>query len=471
MFATYLNDTDFLKRFDLESHKIQYTRITVLDFSTEEVLAYIEGKTTGGSITINSTSNMRRVANCSLLVDPNGIKMQGFENDTYQTYGNILEVENLISINKKIKLETGFENTLSEMGEYSDYDIIWFPLGTYVIKTASVSKNNSGTNISLTLHDKCAMLNGDMGGVLPAAMILSENDVVSADGSRKIEKTLIRDIIKNLVVNFGGENPENVLIQDVPEVISKIMKWNGEDSIYLAKTFYSETGDDEKTLQKSYLTLTKNVRTKADASAEEWDEKLLVFSKGDLMGYIKEPFVYPGTLECSAGETVASILNKIKTTLGNYEWYYDLEGRFHFQEVKNYINESYSTSLLELTTADYLSYSNLSKTSYDFNEENKSLITSISSAPQYQNIKNDFIIWGSQKTASGNSKPIRYHLAFDSKPEINKFKERLGAVVKGENSEYFLALLFDGKQKNTEYFSASRGSYNKNYYYLMRKWR
>ena len=213
--APYLHNKDFLKRLDIESHKIQYIRIKVLNFQ-EQVIASIEGKATGGSINLSGTSNMRRTANCSLLVDPNGIQRQGYSQP--QQYYNITEVENLISLNKKIRLETGFINTLKFFGDnnYPDYDIIWFPLGTYVIKTANVSKNNSGINISLTLNDKCALLNGDMGGTIPAATIFSEDEAYSYRGDqRQVKKILIKDIIRNLVVEFGGESPDNIIIEDI----------------------------------------------------------------------------------------------------------------------------------------------------------------------------------------------------------------------------------------------------------------
>nr|DAE09686.1 MAG TPA: Neugrin [Myoviridae sp. ctjhW4] len=34
----------------------------------------------------------------------------------------------------------------------------------------------------------------------------------------------------------------------------------------------------------------------------------------------------------SAGDTVTSALDKIKQVLGNYEYFYDLDGNFIFQE-------------------------------------------------------------------------------------------------------------------------------------------
>jgi hypothetical protein len=117
---------------------------------------------------------------------------------------------------------------------------------------------------------------------------------------------------------------------------------------------------------------------------------------------------------------INNTITKIKNTLGNYEWFYDIYGRFHFQEKKNYINTSHATTVQNLTESGYLSTMNLSKTVYTFDSSNRKLLTNISNAPQYQNIKNDFIVWGSTKTASGATKPIRYHLAFDTKPTIKQ---------------------------------------------------
>ena len=43
---------------------------------------------------------------------------------------------------------------------------------------------------------------------------------------------------------------------------------------------------------------------------------------------------------------------------------------------------------------------------------------SYSNSPQFQQIKNDFVIWGKRKTVNGQEIPIRYHLAIDKKPDI-----------------------------------------------------
>ena len=45
-------------------------------------------------------------------------------------------------------------------------------------------------------------------------------------------------------------------------------------------------------------------------------------------------------------EYLCTILDKIKNLLGNFEYYYDLDGNFIFQEVKNYLNNTPKVSLI-----------------------------------------------------------------------------------------------------------------------------
>lgn len=396
MIYPYLENKEFLKRLDIEERKVQYVRITALDFKTEAAIAHLEGIATGGSVNLNGSSNVRRTMSCSLLVKPEGLEKQGsFEKILYS---NITEIQNLISLNKKISAEIGFENTLAwDDSCYPEYDIIWIPLGTYIIKSASVARSNSGVNISLTLNDKTALLNGDVGGIIPAGTVLSEVEEYNADATeRVVKKLLFKDIIKYLVVDLGGEDPGNVIIEDVPDTIRKVMKWTGDTPLY----YYDGNGKEFTTEEKVGVTPVRE------------------FSFGQDCGYVVEPFCYPGVLECNAGDNVAAMLDKIKNTLGNFEWFYDVWGRFHFQEKKNYINTSHATTVQNLTEAGYLATANLSRSVYTFDESNRKLLTNISSAPQYQNVKNDFIVWGSTKTASGATKPIRYHLVFDTKPDI-----------------------------------------------------
>jgi hypothetical protein len=51
---------------------------------------------------------------------------------------------------------------------------------------------------------------------------------------------------------------------------------------------------------------------------------------GDLMGYKMTAFTWPGELSMAPGSTVTAVLDKIKSVLGNFEYFYDIDGIFHF---------------------------------------------------------------------------------------------------------------------------------------------
>jgi hypothetical protein len=54
--------------------------------------------------------------------------------------------------------------------------------------------------------------------------------------------------------------------------------------------------------------------------------------------------------------------------------------------------------------------------------DNTKTISSISSNPKYDNIKNEFIVWGQRTSTSGANVPILFHLVIDEKPKINLAK-------------------------------------------------
>ena len=57
---------------------------------------------------------------------------------------------------------------------------------------------------------------------------------------------------------------------------------------------------------------------------------------GQTAGYRETDLVFAGDLVANAGETLTSILDKIKNMLGEFEYFYDIDGRFIFQKKKTY---------------------------------------------------------------------------------------------------------------------------------------
>lgn len=395
----YLIDNEFLEQLLLTTTKEYFLKIELLDFS-EEVIEEIQGKCISGSVTIDGSSSVRRSCALSLVVDE-------------QTF-DITNISNLLSLNKKFKLYSGYKNNLLHYSHYGN--TIWFPLGVFVVTNISINNSLGGNTINLSGKDKMCLLNGEVGGKLPAPVVLHEKYIRNDDGTTTIVPALLYDIVRESVIELGELDPSKVIINDLPIKIKKVLRYIGKDTLY-----FSENGNQLESEEGSSRTV----------------------KSGELAGYDYVDFTYPGELIKSAGDTVASILDSIKNILGNYEYFFDVEGRFIFQEKKNYLNTSY-TPITELTTGDYQMNIDQGHLAYQF--KNSNIITSYANNPNYLNIKNDFIVWGSRETDSGAEIPIRYHVAIDDKPrggsdsipwQVKLYNYGLEAEKLGRNAGYY----------------------------------
>ena len=394
----YLFNSDFLLEVDQMHIKTQYVKVTLLSWE-EEPIEEIQSQVMSGSVNLDGNSAIRRTAQLSLFIP--------------SQEANYMDAASQISINKKIKLEIGIKNTLSK---YVDYDILWFPLGLYIVSSVSISQNLTGIDVNLSLKDKMCLLNGECGGTLPASITFSEMETSTEfDEEVKIEQPTIYQIIQELVNHWGGEQLGKILISDIEERIKQVVRWNGEESIFLGTV-----GNSTQTSSLQFWI--------GDPPTDTTNYKEYV--QGEDIGYFFTDFTFPGSLIGEAGQTITEILDKIKNALGNYEYFYDLEGNFRFQEIKNYLNTTQATSILnqinrltayteEDNQTDISSYvidRGKGKSVYSFTDS--SAVVSYNNNPQYENIKNDFIVWGMRKTLSGQTLPFRYHLAIDEKPIV-----------------------------------------------------
>ena len=368
----YLNDKKFLDELQKLKVKEHYLKVELLDFS-EKPIQEIQGKCITGNLSVDGASSVRRTCSFSMIADSSSMY-------------DITNVDNLISINKKFKLYVGYKNTMLEYNNYGD--IIWFPLGLFVVITASINHTLTGCTINISAKDKMCLLNGEVGGTLPAPVSLHEKYIRNADGSTTILKPLIYEIIRESVIELGEQDPTKIIINDVPLSAKKVLRYMGNTSI-----FFTDNG---------------NQVPEGTIGARE-------VKPGDLAGYDFVDFTYPGELIKQAGDSVCSILDSIKNVLGNYEYYFDVHGNFIFQEMKNYLNTSY-TPITELTNGDYEVNIGQGNIAYSFKDSD--IVVSYANNPNYQNIKNDFIVWGAREAASGANVPIRYHVAIDDIPDV-----------------------------------------------------
>lgn len=392
-----LQDKEFLKLLDNETINQYYVKIVVMGMD-EVPIEQITGRITAGSININGDSAVRRTCNLTFIA--------------LEEENNLTNIDNLLSMNKKIRVEIGIAN---HTGLYIDHDIIWFPQGIFIICNPSISHTTTGVTVSLSCKDKMCLLNGECGGGLPAPVIFDSYDQVIDDGTTQNLKQQVYYIIQTLVCNYGGEAMSKIFINDVPLEIKQTVRYVGSTPLYY------NTASDFYTMNKNYV----------DLSDGTWK----VFEYNENVGYVYTDFIYPGELSSGIGENVCSVLDRIVGVLGNYEYFYDIEGNFIFQEKKNYLNNSYDPTNIfrldnnrkievasnNLSILDDLSYqvdfNSNNKVSYQF-DEGSALIQSYSNAPVYTNIKNDFHIWGKGLDES----VIHYHLVIKNKPaEMNAY--------------------------------------------------
>lgn len=379
----YLNDMDFLTQLDKLHMRVQYAKIILLSFKDEEPIKEIQGSITSGNLSVNGSSAIRRTINLTMLASIDN--------------SNLEDIDNEISINKKIKVLIGYDNPLKSYKNYGD--IIWFPCGLFVLSSANINRSTSGWNISITGKDKMCLLDGTAGGTLPASITFHESLVQLDNGDVEIQYPTIFQIIYEAVNHWGGEAIENIIITDIDEEIKMLVRYMGDKPVYFSNDYQS-------------------------LSFEAQEDYPHMFSYGQDAGYKYTDFTYPGELVLNAGDTVVTLLDKIVSTLGNYEYFYNIDGKFVFQEIKNYLNTG--SPLLELSPEDYVRSYNNAKFLYSLTDLDTT--TAITRNPKYDNVKNDFYVWGKRKTSTGVEVSIRYHLAIDDKPDIDLAMQNMWEV-------------------------------------------
>lgn len=422
-----LTDLVFLRKLDLERNKATYAKITLL--TNDELPVYeIQGKITGGSVNIDGASAVRRT--CSLtMVSP--------DVDITNTYW---------ALKNKFKLETGVENHVDP----SYPEIIWFKEGIYVFTSLNMSVQSNNFSISINGKDKGCLINGEIGGSINASTDFGKLEEYQTLENGEIVRNIIDipivDIIKNAVHVYAGEPLHNIVINDIDEYGLELLEYRGDQSLYLPRqvisgevtnmvidgtkeNYYFENSGTAISLNNSQITyydrtekLDNSKATKVYPEPYCVDEKkayqIIKIEFGDTAGYRRTELTYPGELVANVGEALTSILDKIKNMFSDFEYFYDVDGRFVFQKKKTYMNTSWNNlakSDEDIYAAD-AAYT--SATTYAFEEG--VLLTAFTDAPAITNIRNDFSIWGKRQSVSGEEIPVHMRYAIDFKPEYYK---------------------------------------------------
>lgn len=443
-------DKNYLVNLDKQHNRITYARITLLDIQ-ENPLRRFEGNITQGSINVDGNSAVRRT--CSLTMVTEDVSI----NDYYWT------------LNSKFKLEVGIEDETTK-------EIVWFKQGTYVITSYNSALSTSGYSITIQGKDKMCLLNGENGGSLPFEVDFGKYEEVDLEGNVKYIPNLLVDIIKEAVHHYGGEPFHNIIINDLDKKASELLEYKYDTPLYLIE----KDGNNQytnATLQGDQIVYVDNVATEIqnlpsykslinliDGSSQNATVFALTeggaaeytaakIERGQTMGYRPTDLTYAGDLIGKAGESITSILDKIKNMLGNYEYFYDLDGRFVFQEQENYLNTSWSP----IVNSDEVVYVDQDVSRLEYTFKNGELVSSFSNAPNLSNLKNDYSVWGSRKGVGGADIAIHMRYAIDEKPvyyksiqvddeELTEYNKKYGFTLTGQDSVVYEADKVDWRE-------------------------
>ncbi len=409
-----LFDKDFLLQLDKRNVKEKFARITSLTLD-EHPIEQIEGRITQGSVNIDGASAVRR--SCSLTMVAENLDIHDFN------WG----------LKTKFVLEVGLRNDFNPIYP----DIIWFPQGMYVISSFSVSRSVNNFNISIQGKDKMCLVNGEMGGLVTSLTMDFGKYYDQATG--KDNSYLIKDIVKSALHEWCFEPLHNIIINDLDESGVELLEYRGDKPLYLFRDINSPNkdftnmtvnGESDNWIYegKSYtLSELKNIEGFKFDSLTEFANDASVVQRGGIsynivqinygegpIGYRETDLVYPGDLILNLGEAVTNMLDKLVKMLGDFEYFYDLQGRFIFQRKKIYESKSWN-NIINSDNDIYVENSELtSPVSYSF--DNKLLLQSISNNPQLNNVKNDFSVWGTRKSVTGKEIPVHMRYAIDVKP-------------------------------------------------------
>jgi hypothetical protein len=431
-----LIDKDFLRLLDQQKEREIFARVVSLSFQ-EEPLEEITGRVTQGSVNVDGNSAVRRTCSVSLVAEELNI------HDYYW------------GLNTKFKLYVGLKNNIQP--KYPD--IIWYPQGTFLISTFNTSQSTNSYTISLQGKDKMCMLNGEIGGTVTALSVdFGQVDRIQEDGSIRTEKYLLKDIIRDAVHTYAQEPYQNIIINDLDEAGAELMEYRGEEPMYFLvdcathevtnmtmdgsqKYYYRNYNKntnqyngwsytqmrldspamvyDTRTNYLDVDTFPTYIQTRKDDGTVLNEYTVIRATEGDAIGYRLTGLTYAGDLVIQAGGTVTQMLDKIKSMLGDFEYFYDLQGHFVFQRKRTFVNRSWNNIVQNTEHETYVDPVALtSGLSYSF--ENSNIVTTFSNAPNLANLRNDFSIWGSRKSVTGQDIPIHLRYAIDKKPTYYK---------------------------------------------------
>lgn len=305
-----------------------------------------------------------------LLTSPNSKGYYDINLDEYTLQGFIIEdcCEGDIfkwEIEQKIPIPIIIQELLHQYGQETYSNIIIKNIDPYALEMLD---NDTGKTLYL-LNDG------------QSSSLITQNDLLENYGIYSIKN---KKKLNDIIVNANGEIENIVFESYIGEDSDSLIDINSES------TLASGISPPTVIAKKTDLTKFYTIRAILDQ---------------DVIGYGMTLLVYPDELRGNVGDSITSILDKIVNMLGNYEYFYNLDGQFIFQMKPAYFKTAWNGTIYlndEDTCVDPKELIN--SVAYIFDDA--TLTTQYANSPNLNNIKNDYIIWGERKTTD---QTVKFH--------------------------------------------------------------
>lgn len=316
------------------------------------------------------------------------------------------------------------------------------------------------------------LLNGEVGGSLESSVDFGTIEEEDRDGNWSIRSLPIPEIIRNAVHTYGGEPYHNIIINDLDTYGLELLEYRLDNPMYLYRELdepiYKNIlfdGDKKCLVNGTATTLAKlgnealeklvdplvGVDKPLAVTIDDESYYVAKVEYGQTAGYRETDLTYAGDLIANVGESLTSVLDKIKTMLSNFEYFYDLDGRFVFQKKQSIIETLWSPN------GDDSYPEKPDKYAYQFGS--MELFTAFNNNPNLLNIRNDYVIWGERQTVSGAMVPVHMRYAIDRKPtsyttitvdennpDLLAYNEKYNLQVGGQTSETYTTDEYDWRE-------------------------
>lgn len=456
---------DFLRVLSEFNHQFVWTKIVSLTLD-EDPIEEITGRVSNGSINIDGSSAVRRT--CSLTLVAKDVNINdyywslktkfkvyiGLENHINNDYPDIIWFKQGVFLISSFSCSAGINNyTISIQGKDkmsllngdfggvipSSWDFgtmdetlkdgsiknTQIPIKDIVFQAVHEYAQEPWQNIIINDLDDYGIELLEYQGTTPFYYIIDATASGDNDSREVAQMVFNPDLLVSVeLVDWVNNKPKSLGWTDFDVKISEIEKIADTGKLVAAGASNPPTYSYEKLLEQldpsGNVTETKNyyrVRIKLKDNDTVYTVAKIERDNGlQVCGYRICDIVYPYDLIGSPGETITSILDKLVQMLGNFEYFYDVDGRFIFQRKRTYLDVTYNNIIGEHDiNKEIWVEDKMYNSKYSFVFDENTLISSIQNTPNISNIKNDYSLWGSRK--SGDKEyPIHMRYAIDHKP-------------------------------------------------------